>query len=74
MVAVVEFDLTVKSFKMILRCVLGKKKDNTLIKIKTFFPKNYISETDWDLGHFSAILAPGQTSPQAIEYKETTKD
>ena len=73
MVAVVEFDLTVKSFKMILKCVL-EKKDNTLIKINTFFPKNYISERDWDLGHFSAILAPGQTSPQAIEYKETTKD
>ena len=25
----------------------------------------------WDLGPFAAVLAPGQTSPQATEYKET---
>ena len=71
MVAVIEFN--VKSFKMILRCVL-KKKIILWLRSKLFFPKNYISETDWDLGHFSAVLAPVQTSPQAIEYKETTKD
>ena len=33
-----------------------------------------ITETGWDLGPFAAVLAPGQTSPQAAEYKETTRD
>ena len=29
----------------------------------------------WDLGPFGAVLAPGQTSPQAAEYKlEGTKN
>ena len=32
---------------------------------------------NWDLGQFAAVaavLAPGQTSPQAKKYKETVKD
>ena len=35
-------------------------------------------ETGWDLGPgtpaFAAVLAPGQTSPQATKYKETIRD
>ena len=32
------------------------------------------SETGWDLGPFTAVLAPGQMPAPAIEYKETRKD
>ena len=32
------------------------------------------AETGWDLGTFSALLAPGQKSPQATGYKETKRD
>ena len=32
------------------------------------------TETGWDLGPFAAVLAPGQTSPQATKYKETMRD
>ena len=32
------------------------------------------SETGWHLGPFTAVLAPGQTSPQATEYKDTITD
>ena len=28
----------------------------------------------WALGPFAAVRAPGQTSPQATEYKETTRE
>ena len=28
----------------------------------------------WDLGSFAAVLAPGQTSPQATEYKDIIRD
>ena len=27
----------------------------------------------WNLGPFATVLAPGQTSPQATEYKETIR-
>ena len=32
------------------------------------------NETDWDLGAFAAVLAQGQTPPQATEYEETIRD
>ena len=31
-------------------------------------------KTGWDLGLFVAVLAPGQISPWATKYKETTRD
>ena len=31
------------------------------------------SETGWDPGPFAAVLVPGQTSPQATEYKEAIR-
>ena len=39
-------------------------------------PNNLIPilETGWDLGLFAVVPAPGQMSPQATEYRETTKD
>ena len=40
-------------------------------------PKNNlipILETSWDLGAFAVVPAPGQMSPQATKYRETTKD
>lgn len=27
-------------------------------------------EIDWDLGHFTAVLAPGQTSPETTDTKK----
>ena len=31
-------------------------------------------ETGWDLGPFAVVPAPGQMSPHATKYRETTKD
>ena len=36
--------------------------------------KHTVNETGWDLGPFTAVLAPGQMSPQAIEQEETVRD
>ena len=33
-----------------------------------------LSETDWDLGPFAAVLTPGQMSPQATKYKESIRN
>ena len=39
-----------------------------------YWVEYYLPETDWGLGRFAAVLASGQTSASAKEYKETIRD
>ena len=41
-----------------------------LLNRKEILTHATICETGWGLGPFAAVLAPGQTSPQATKYKE----
>ena len=36
--------------------------------------KHTVNEMGWDLGLFTAGLAPGQMSPRADEHEETMRD
>ena len=54
-------------FRLIKWCSLNPECQLLLIT-------KFGSETDWNLGPFAAMLAPGPTSSGATKYKETVTD